>query len=186
MSVSIYLVTIFDVSIIISLPLIFCYIVLLNNIVYREYFKIKLRFIFSAFNSIPKIILIIIFLRLFFAICTKNFPELGYDQPLIMHMVDIIHAQDVDPRHNNNLQVVYIKLARLLYVSGNTDPNNGLTMNSNNLVDLSFTDRDRLTMQNKITEVHPNYAFRFNAYHSKGFSFSNKITTEILGLFKPT
>jgi len=101
-------------------------------------------------------------------------------------MVDINHEQDVDPRHNNNLQVVYAKLSRLLFVSDNIDPNRGLTMNNNNLVNLSFTDRDRLTRKNKITEVYPNYAFRFNANHSKGFSFSDQITTEILELFRPT
>jgi hypothetical protein len=100
---------------------------------------------------------------------------------------DVNNAQDVDPIHSNNLNVLYNKLSKLLNVQSNLDPNKGLTMNSPNLTGgLVFDDRDHATMEKQIRDVYPNYMHRFNADHRKGFTYCNTISTEILLLFKST
>jgi hypothetical protein len=72
-------------------------------------------------------------------------------------------------------------------LASNTDANKGLTMNSGNLQNgLVFDDRDRSTMEKQTKDVYPNYMFKFNPNHQKGFSYTNSMTSEILALFKPT
>jgi len=153
-----------------------------NNILYP-----KLIFILCLVNNIPKIILLYILIRIIIVLFTKHDIELDYSCYVCHAYPEVNNPQDVDPIHNSNLNVLYNKLSRLLDIQSNLDPNRGLTMNSNNLRNgLVFDDRDHATMEKQIKDAYPNYMHRFNPNHSRGFSFSGNITTEIHALFKPT
>jgi hypothetical protein len=137
-------------------------------------------------DSIPKLVLFYILIRILIVLYTKHDIELNYG-PIVLHAYpEVNNAQDVEPLHNSNLNVLYNKLTRLLNVQSNLDPNRSLGMNSSNLKDgLAFDARDHSTMEKQITEFYPNYMHRFNPNHPKGFSLSSPVTSEILGLFKP-
>ena len=97
----------------------------------------------------------------------------------------ILHDLEVNPVLNQKLIGIHGKLSQLLNVVGNTNPNAGLTMNSAELTGLTFTPEDRAIMKEQIMTVHPDKAFRFTEVRERGFSFTSKMSREILGLFKP-
>jgi hypothetical protein len=114
-------------------------------------------------------------------------PAGGANAPMVATTArPLLLNDDVDPLHAQRLRTVYFKLSRLLAVNDNYDLNRGLTMNSPRLTqDLVFTNVDRNTMFEQITQFHPNMFYRFNMVRNRGFSFSNQMTNEILNLFKP-
>jgi hypothetical protein len=114
-------------------------------------------------------------------------PAGGANAPMVATTArPLLLNDDVDPLHAQRLRTVYFKLSRLLAVNDNYDLNRGLTMNSPRLTqDLVFTNVDRNTMFEQITQFHPNMFYRFNMVRNRGFSYSNPMTTEILNLFKP-
>jgi len=103
-----------------------------------------------------------------------NFPTAG-----------ILHDHEVNPVLNQKLIGVHGKLSQLLPAVDNINPNAGLTMNSAKLTGLTFTLEDRSIMKEQIMTVHPDKAFRFSEVKGRGYSFSSKMTREILGLFNP-
>jgi len=114
-----------------------------------------------------------------------NPPPAGGEQPSFpCH--GILHDNNVNPRLNAQLRNVYPKLSELLAVKSNTNLNAGLTMNSNNLTNLTFTLQDRACMQEQIRTVHPTMEFRFGVVNGRGFSYSGPMTNQILGLFRPS
>lgn len=94
------------------------------------------------------------------------------------------NEQDVDPRHENRLNVVNHKLVRL----GPGGDNYNKAMSSPNLVNgLTFTETDRATMHTQITEVYPHMLFKFRQVNNPAaFNLPNSITSEVLSLFRPT
>jgi hypothetical protein len=144
-------------------------------------------FVFCLVDNLPKIILLYILLRILIILYKHNI-DLDYSSNIVHYAYpEVNNPQDVDPIHNSNLNVLHNKLSKLVQLASNTDANKGLTMNSGNLQNgLVFDDRDRSTMEKQIKDVYPNYMFRFNPNHQKGFSYTNSMTSEILALFKPT
>jgi hypothetical protein len=99
-------------------------------------------------------------------------------------MPSVLLDQDVEPIQAQHLRTVHSKLSQLYTGAENSSPNRGLTMNSPRLINLQFTNVDRSTMENHIKYVYPNMRHRFRTTN-KGYSYSDKITSEILDLFKP-
>jgi len=98
---------------------------------------------------------------------------------------DLFHSYDSCPKDQHNLRIVYEKLKKISLVPENTNPNKGKTMNSNLLQNLNFSDLDRETIKNHITNAYPNHAHRFRYIPYKGYSFIGQMNNDILSLFRP-
>lgn len=57
--------------------------------------------------------------------------------------------------YNARLKELHDKISELEYIKDNTNPNKGLTINSSNLNNLTFTDEDKSDILKHIKNAHP-------------------------------